>query len=275
LNQKPTVVPDQNMSPSPSQRTLRARRPGYFFPRALVLLIRPTVLTTPWVTLISGCLVGTAILAAFAYVAHKYHAPLGQTTVRFTFLMPSATMAFVPATLFRPLTHTTPVPAWLTSAIQTLLAFAVLAVTCWAQLSLMAYTFPIHATEGAIYTLIAVLTAWSMIFLAVAACCDRSRFADVGGAMAVPISLAIIAFAWFTPAVKDLFVVGAGRPLATPRAATIAWYIVAAAALALAYAAMRDRWPRYTRLLARRRPDPGPRHKAPRQVVGLDKQAPH
>jgi hypothetical protein len=260
VNQKPAVVPDQDMSPSPSQQTGRPRRPGYFLPRALVLLIRPTIMTTPWVTLISGCLVGTAILAAFAYVAHKYHSPLGQTTVRFTFLMPSATLAFVPATLFRPLTQTTPVPAWLASAIQSLLAFAVLALTCWAQLSLMAYTLPIHTVGAAIYPLIAVLTGWSTIFVAVAACCDRSRFADIGGATAVPISLAIIALAWFTPAVKDLFVV----PLATLRAATIAWYIVAAAALAVAYAAMRDRWPRYTRVLARRKPHPGPRHKAPR-----------
>jgi len=235
------------------RRTGEPQRPGYFLSRVPALLIRHTIKATPWVTLISGSLAGTAILAIFAYVAHKYHSPLGQPTVRLTFLMPSATLAFVPRTLFRPLTHATPVPAWLGSAIQTLLAFAVLALTCWVQLGLMAYTIPSHTAGAAVYPLIAELTGWTAIFVAVAACCDRSRFADISGETAVPISIAAIALAWFTPEVKDLFV----APPATPRAATIAWYILAAAALALAYAAMRDRWPRYTRQLARRRPDAG------------------
>ncbi len=57
------------------------------------------------------------------------------------------------------------------------------------------------------------------------------------------ITLAMIAFCWFTPGVKDLLVTGP----ATPRTATIAWYIIAAASLAITAAAMRDTWHRYTR----------------------------
>lgn len=84
-----------------------------------------------------------------------------------------------------------------------------------------------------------------------AACCDRSRFADIGGGVAVPIGLVVIALACYAPAVRDLFV----TPPATLRAPTIAWYILAATALALAYAAMRDRWRRYTRIPAWHRRD--------------------
>jgi hypothetical protein len=217
-----------------------------------VLLLFPhAIKTTPWVTVISGCLAGTAILAALTYVAREYHSPVGFTTVRYCFLPAIVTLAFVPRTLFRPLTAATSVPAWLTAAIQTFLALAVLSLNCWAQLRLMDYTFPRHTAGPAIYPLLAQLTGWSAVFVAVAACCDRSRFADIGGAIAVPISGAAIALAWFTPAVKDLFV----TPPATLRAATLAWYILAAAALALAYAAMRDRWHRYTRMPVRIRPD--------------------
>lgn len=245
MNPKRAAMPDQGMSPSPSPQIRQPRRPGYSLPRALLLVTRYAVKTTPWVTLVCGCLAGTAILTIYAYIAHKYHSPLSRTTVGLTFLVASATLAFVPRTLFRPLTQATPVPAWLAAAIQILLAFAVLALTCWVQLSLMVYTIPSHTVAPAIYPLIAELTGWSTIFVAVAACCDRSRFADIGGGMAVPIGLVAIALASYTPAVKDLF----AAPPATPRAATIAWYILAAAALALAYAAMRDNWYRYTRNL--------------------------
>jgi hypothetical protein len=243
VNPQPAAVPDQGTSPSLRQQTRRSHRPGYFWPRALPLLIRHIIKMTPWVTVISGCLASTAILAALAYVAHKYQHPLSQSTVRLTFLIAGATMAFVPRTLFRPLTQATPVPAWVVPAIQTLLAFAVLALTCWAQLSLMAYTIRGSVAGPAIYPLIAGLTGWSTIFVAVAACCDRSRFADVGGAIAAPVTFAVIALAWYVP-VSHKFLV---EPPATARAVTIAWYVIATAALALTYAAMRDHWRRYTR----------------------------
>jgi hypothetical protein len=248
VNPKPAAMPDQGIAPAPSPRIRQLRRPGIPLPRTFVLVTRYAVKTTPWVTLICGCLAGTAILASYAYVAHKYHSPVSRTTVGLTFLLASATLAFVPRTLFRPLTQATPVPAWLAAAIQVLMAFAILALTGWGQLSLMVYTIPDHTAGAAIYPLIAALTGWSTIFVAAGACCDRSRFADIGGGMAVPIGLAAIALATYTPAVKDLFV----PPPATLRAATIAWYILAAAALAVAYLAMRDRWHRYARMPVRR-----------------------
>jgi hypothetical protein len=230
--------------------------------RAVWPLVRHAIRTTPWVTLISGSLAGTAILAALAYLAHRYHSPLGQNAVRLTFLPACATVAFAPRTVFRPLTGATPVPAWPAAAMQMVLAFAVLAATCWAQLSLLNYTFARPAAEPAIYPLIAGLTGWSAIFVAAAACCDRSRFADLGGAVAAPAGFVVIALAWYGPKVSALFV----TPPASLRAATIAWYLLAAGALAVAYAATRDRWLRYTRGLARHRPDRRPRHAAKRRA---------
>jgi hypothetical protein len=197
---------------------------------------------TPWATLLGGCVAGTALLALLAGTSHT---PLGQTTVRITFLPAVAAAAFVPHAPLRPLTQSTPLPIWVTPAAQTLLAAPVLALTCWVQLLIMVHTYPSIGRHHlvAIYPLIAQLTGWSALVVAVAACCDRSGYYDLGGAIAAPVALAAIAFAWFTPGVKDLL---ATRP-ATPRNATIAWYSIATACLTITAAAMSDTWHRYTR----------------------------
>lgn len=198
----------------------------------------------PWVTLVGGCAAGTAVLAALADTSQT---PLGQTPVRVTFLPAVAALAFVPHGPLRPLTQTTPLPAWVTPATQTLLAAPVLALTAWVQLLIMAHTYPSTARHhlAAIYPLIAQLTGWSVLTVAIAACCDRSRFYDLAGAIAAPLAVAAIAFAWFAPGVKDLLAI---HP-ATPRDATIGWYSIAAASLAITTAAMSDTWHRYTRRL--------------------------
>jgi hypothetical protein len=197
---------------------------------------------TPWATLLGGCAAGTALLAALAATTST---PLGQTTVRITFLPAVAALAFVPPAPLRPLAQSAPLPAWVASAAQTLLAAPVLALTCWVQLLVMAHTYPSMTRHhlAAIYPLIAQLVGWSMLAVAIAACCDRSRYYDLGGAIAAPVALAIMAFAWFTPGIKDLFVT---RP-ATPRTATIAWYTIAAGSLTITVLAMSDTWHRYSR----------------------------
>jgi hypothetical protein len=75
-------------------------------------------------------------------------------------------------------------------------------------------------------------------------------------AVAAPVSFAAIALAWYAP-VTSRFLAG---PPAAPHGVTIAWYAVASAALALACAAMRDQWHRYSRSLHRlSSPGPAPR----------------
>ena len=224
--------------------TRRPRRPSRFWPRALPVLARHIVQTMPWATLIVGCVAGTALLAVMAYVADTSHQALSEGAIRLTFLPAVAVLAFVPRDPFRPVAQAAPVPAWLTSAGQILLALPVLAATCWGQLRLMDHSAIAHLP---VYPLLAQLTGWCAVTVAAAACCDRSRYADLGGAIAAPVSLAAIAFAWYTPGINRLLL----TPPATAHAETIAWYIVAATALILTSAALRDRWHRYTRMLQR------------------------
>jgi hypothetical protein len=109
----------------------------------------------------------------------------------------------------------------------------------------MAHTHPAIARHHlpAVYPFIAQPVGWAAVAIAIAACCDRTRYADLTGAIAAHITLAAIAFCWFTPGVKDILVTGP----ATPRTATIAWYSIAAVALAITATALRDTWHRYTR----------------------------
>ena len=216
--------------------------------KALPLLARPVIRTMPWTTLIFGCLAGTAVLAVVAHSADDAHWQLSQAGVRYAFLPAIAALAYVPRAPFRPLTQATPVPAWVGPAGHILLAAPVLALTGWTQLLIMAHTVP-AAAKGelpAVYPLIAQLTGWCALTVAAAACADRSRYADLGGAVAAPVSLAVIALAWYTPAFNNVLV----DPPATAHGVAVAWYLLATAALALTGAALRDPWHRYTRLLA-------------------------
>ncbi len=219
--------------------------------RALPLLARHVAATMPWVTLLTGCLAGTAYLAVMTYIADTSHWLLSQGYVRLAFLPAVAALAFVLSAPFRPLTQTTPVPAWVAPAGQLLLAAPVLAATCWAQLRIMADGIPPHTFghQPAVYPLIVQLAAWCAVAVAAAACIDRSRYADLGGAIAVPVSFAGIAFVWYTPVIRKLLV----EPPATTSGVTIAWSAIATAALALTCLALRDQWHRYTRNLRRRR----------------------
>jgi hypothetical protein len=204
----------------------------------------------PWATLLAGCVTGTAVLWLLRDVAGTNYSSVDQNTMRFTILPAIAPLAFVPRTSFRPLVDTTPVSAWVASAGQTMLAIPVVALTCWVQLLLIRpRTTPgVIAHAPAIYPLLAQLTGWCALTVAVAACSDRSRYADLGGAVAAPTSLALIGLAVYGPEISHLL----ATPPAGPGATTAAWYSIAAGALVLTYVAMRERWHRYTRALSTR-----------------------
>ncbi len=247
ISRSPDIGSTEGAPPAPGQPVRPARRSRPSGLRALPLLARPITQTMPWATLLTGCLAGTGYLAVMAHFAS--HSPLAQGNVRLAFLPAVAALAFVPRVPFRPLTQATPVPAWVAPAGHLLLAVPVLAVTCWAQLRLMTHTIPPQAPgyPPAVYPLIAQLTGWCAVTVAAAACTDRSRYADLGGAIAAPVSFAAIAFAWYAPVTSRFM----AEPPATPHGVTIAWYAVASAALALTCAAMRDQWHRYSRNLHR------------------------
>src|SRR5580693_1662009 len=168
-------------------------RTGRRWPRALPALARHVTRTMPWGPLLGGCLSGLALLALLAYVADRSHSPLDQTQVRLTFVPALAGLAFVARAPVRPLAVAAPMPAWVTSAGQLLMAGLLLAATVALQLGLVAHTSP----RG--YALPAQLTGWAALVVAAAAGCDRSRYADLSGAVAGPAGLAVIAAGWFTP----------------------------------------------------------------------------
>jgi hypothetical protein len=213
--------------------------------RAAPALVPHIVRTTAWVTLIAGCASGTIVLALLAHVAH--HSPISQGTVRVTFLPAVAALAFAPHGHFRPVVDTTPVPTWIAPAGHVLLALPLLALTCWVQLRLMNSTYPAGSAGHlpAVYPLVAQLAGWSALTMAIAACAERTRYAALSGAIAVPIGFALIALTTFTTALERHLLV----PPASPHAATIAWLSIAAAAVILTSLSMRDHWRRYTRRL--------------------------
>jgi hypothetical protein len=252
IPRSPNIGNTDGAPPAQDQPVRPAQRSRLSWLRALPLLARPIALTMPWVTLITGCLAGTVFLAVLARLADAPNPPLGPGTIRLAFLPAIAALAFVPRVPFRPLTHAVPVPAWVAPAGHLLLAASVLAATCWAQLRIMVQTIPAHTLghPPAVYPLIAQLTGWCAVTVAAAACVGRSRYADLGGAIAAPVSLAAIALAWYTPVAARLMV----GPPATAHGVTMAWYAVASAALALTCAMMRDQWHRYSRSLHRLSP---------------------
>ena len=125
-----------------------------------------------------------------------------------------------------------------------LLAAPVLAATCWAELRAIP---PAIRSVEPFYALLAQLIGWSAVVVAVAASVARSRFADLGGAIAAPITFAIIALAWYTPQTAKFLV----QPPAIPHSVAIGWYAITVAALILTCATLRDHWHRYTRILDR------------------------
>lgn len=213
--------------------------------RVLPLLGRHVTRTTSWAALISGCLAGIVVLAVVAHFAVRGHWQLGQAAVRYAFLPAVAALAFVPRASFRPLIRVALVPSWVTPAGQILLAVPVLAATGWAQLRITAWTVPAHAPghQAALYPLIAQLAAWCLVAVAAAVCVDRSRYADLGGAVAAPVSLVAVGLVWYWPVTSKFL----AEPPASASGVAIAWYCIAAAAAALAVAAMRDGWHRYAR----------------------------
>lgn len=222
------------------------RRSRLSWLRAVPLLARYLTRTMPWVTLIIGCLASLAIFTILVQVVHHDQAGfwLDQGTVRLSLLPAAAALAFVPYLPFRPLTRATPVPAWVTPVGHLVLAAPFLAATCWAELRIMA---PVISAPGArpdsdmpIYALTAQLIGWSMIAVATAACVARSRFADLGGAIAAPITFTLIAFAWYTPQTAQFLV----KPPASTHTVAIGWTAVAVVALVLTCTAMRDHWHR-------------------------------
>jgi hypothetical protein len=158
--------------------------------------------TMPWGTLLGGCAIGLAA----SVVAYRFAGPApdsaGVTAVlRAAFVPLALVAAFLAADPHRQLAAALPAPAWLTAATHTALAVPVLAGTAALQLRLAAAELatgqrylhvPAHLPWPA---LSAELGAAAAIALATASVVARTRWHELGGAIAAPVSLAIIAIA--------------------------------------------------------------------------------
>lgn len=216
--------------------------------RAVPALAPHVVRTMPWVTVLAGCAGGTALLDLTAHVVHASHGAVNQNTMRFTFLSAIAALAFVPRAPFRPIRQTVPVPSATTSAGHILLSLPPLAATCRLQLRIVDASIPARLAHGAIYPLLAQLTAWTALAIAAATCVERSRYEDLGGGLAAPLTVTIIGALWFAPFLKEHLV----APPASPHSAVIVWYAVAAITILVTWFALRDPWRRYTKQRGRR-----------------------
>ena len=210
--------------------TARARRARVL--RVVRAALPHLAATMPWGTLLGGCAIGLAASAVAYRFAGPAPDPAGVTAVlRAAFVPLALVAAFLAADPHRALVAALPAPAWLTAATHTALALPVLAGTAALQLRLAAaelaigqrYTsVPAHLPWPA---LLAELGAATAIALATASVVARTRWHELGGAIAAPVSLALIA------AMHVAF-------------ADVTWRLLLVGALAVATAAwaQRDPW---------------------------------
>jgi hypothetical protein len=217
-------------------------------PRLVLLTVRPLARTMPWGVLLAGCVgsVGAVLILGLT------SSPLEADQVRLVLLPIVAALCFVPHVYFRPVIQTVPVPSGLAAAGHTLLAAPLLAATCAVDLYVVAARSGGHAPAPALYPLVAQFTGWAAVAVLTATWCDRTRFASLNGALAAPVTIALITLAWTEPHLRRVLI----TPGAQPHAATAAWYAVAPVALVGAWAAGRDPWHRYTRVLSHFTPWP-------------------
>lgn len=200
--------------------------------RVLRVALPHLAATMPWWTLLGGCALGVAVsVAAYRFAGPSSDSAGVTAVVRAAFVPLMLVAAFLAADPHRRLVAALPAPAWLTAATHTALALPVLAGTAALQLRLAAaelaagqrYTaVPSHLPWPALSLELAAAAA---IALATASVVARTRWHELGGAIAAPVALAVIAatqVAW----------------------AGVTWRLLLVGALAVATAAwaQRDPW---------------------------------
>jgi hypothetical protein len=228
---------------APRTRALRALR-------VLRAALPHLAATMPWGTLLSGCAIGLAISVVGYRFAGPASGSAGVTAVvRAAFVPLVLVAAFLATDPHRRLATALPAPAWLTAATHTALALPVLAGTAGLQLRLAAAELaagqrypgvPAHLPWPALSRELAAAAA---IALAAAGVVARTRWHELGGVIAAPVSLAVIAV---TQATWD----------------GVTWRVLLVGALAVTTAAWAQRDP-WLRLHPVRRRHPAVRRRHP------------
>jgi hypothetical protein len=239
----------------PGRGPVSVSRPRPQRARAAAALAGHVAATMPWVPLLAGCCAGTGLTAALALLAGSLQQPLALGIfIRAAFVPVLAAAAFLPADPVRQLTGALPARAWLTPAMRLALALPVLAGTCWAELRLAGLAFAADLRVAGVHPqplpaagLAAELAGCCAIALAVAALVARGRWHDLGGALAAPAAVAVLAALALLPVhLLPAGMVGLTRHQQHAWAgAARGWLAVTVIAFAVACWAARDPWRRW------------------------------
>jgi hypothetical protein len=206
--------------------------------------------TMPWRPLLAGCGTGAALLTAASFTSTLRQTSSMVTVVRLGFVPVVVGLSFLLREPGRDLATSFPAPGWLAAAARLALAVPVIAATACVQFGL-ASSASRGAPPGAMafpgrvpwLALSAELTAWCAVTTAAAALVARSRWDSLGGAVAAPAALALIAALGYwpphlLPAPTD------GAEQLSWQHAHQAWALLVLAGTAAACWASRDRWSR-------------------------------
>jgi hypothetical protein len=203
--------------------------------------------------LLASCATGLGVsLAAHQFAAPFQPQPSVLLTIRAAFVPVAAGAAFLAANPHRNLTTSLPAPTWVTTAAHLVMALPLISLTGFIQLQLAAAELrgggrAAGGTPALPWAALATeLVAWLAFSLAVAALVARTRWNDLGGALAAPAALGCIALL----AVSPLRLFPAAFTGLTPAQhsawlhAEWAWWALGQAAALTACWASRDPWHR-------------------------------
>jgi hypothetical protein len=232
-------------------RRTAARCPGNV--RLAVAALPAVAASMPWGPLLAGCLAGLAV----SVVGRLRASPLDASpaaallSCRASFGLVVAGLAFLLADPHRPVSACLPAPAWLTSALRVLLAAPAVACTAAIQLGLAAASQRVlqHAREPGLpwLSLAAELAGWCAVALAASAALQRTRWHDIGGVLAVALTLSCLAALSRLPWHPFPVLMGTRAAGAAWTKAGWLWASVCGSGLAVAAWSSRDSWRRLGR----------------------------
>jgi hypothetical protein len=218
-----------------------------------ILLSGQTVRLLPWVPLLAGCLAGLGVSVVTLLSARLQAPDLLLTAMRAGFLPVLAALAFLPHDQHRQLLAAVPAPDWLTALLRVVLAAPALALTCWLQLVLADRALR-QITPGPgshpVVPGLAVATEFAaccLLTLAVATVVERGRWQDLGGAVAMPGALILLAGLAASPLrlLPTSFVPMTGPGWHEWLRAWLVWTGLGASAAVLTCWSSRDPWRRF------------------------------
>lgn len=223
--------------------------------RSLVQATPYLVRTQPWVPLAGAAGLGILIVATMSYFVGPFQRPADLIAgLRAAFAATAIGVGFVLSDPAEDLLEAVPMPAWTLRAVRVAIAIPVLALGGAGELILAARGLTAdERLQGLGHRPLAwpgltlELVGFCGLALLAAAAVDRVRWRDLGGVIAAPLGLGLIAALALAPLalLPTAYLLGATNTgHAAWISATWSWSAVAAVSVLLAGWASRDRWQR-------------------------------